>query len=70
MGPHVYLESEDDTAVLAVDEPQHEGHLEASREHGSLWVTCGQCGRQWAIHGARAEQVSDGDGYCDDNARE
>ena len=27
------------------------------------------CGAQWSVDGSDLEQVSDGDGYCDDNAR-
>jgi len=56
------------SAILAVPEPQHGmENLQADVEHGREWVTCRRCGRQWAIHGASAEQVSEGDGYCDDN---
>jgi hypothetical protein len=59
-----------DTAVRAVDEPQHGSNLEAVWEHGQEWVNCRQCGRQWSIHGSDAEVVSEGDGYCDENPEE
>lgn len=57
-------------ATHAVPEPQHGGHLRAHREHGQEWVTCNRCGKQWAVHGSHAEVVSEGDGYCDENAEE
>jgi len=58
------------TAEMTVGEPQHAGFLQANTEHGQEWVTCKRCGRQWAIHGADTEVVSEGDGYCDDAVTE
>jgi len=57
-------------ATFAVTEPQHGDNLRAVVEHGSEWVTCNRCGRQWAIHGSHAELVTDGDDYCDENPEE
>jgi len=56
-------------AVLAVTEPQHLD-LHPLVEHGQQWVDCRTCGRQWAIHGSTAEVVSEGDGYCDEHAKQ
>lgn len=55
-------------AILAVDEPQHGSNLEAVAEHGQEWVSCVRCGRQWAVSGLQADVVTDGDGFCDDEA--
>jgi hypothetical protein len=57
-------------ATFAVTEPQHAGFLQADIERGAEWVTCKRCGRQWAIHGADAEVVAEGDGYCDEAVTE
>ena len=57
----------DDNACLAVGELQHK-RLASCEEHGQTWVTCLDCGRQWGINGSFAEVVTDGDGYCDDEA--
>ena len=35
-------------------------------EHGQEWVVCNTCGAQWGLCGADLEQVTDGDGYCED----
>jgi hypothetical protein len=55
------------TAIDAINEPQHGSNLEAVEEHGEQWVTCRRCGRQWNVRGNDADIVTDGDGYCDDN---
>lgn len=39
--------------------------LQRDREHGQLWLTCLDCGAQWHDDDA-LEQVSDGDGSCDE----
>lgn len=55
--------------VIVCVEPQHDADkLRAFREHGSEWVECLTCGRQWAVDGSHAELVTDGDGYCDEHA--
>lgn len=41
--------------------------LQRDREHGQLWLTCLDCGAQWHDDDA-LEQVSDGDGSCDEQA--
>lgn len=41
--------------------------LQRDREHGQLWLTCLDCGAQWHDDDAQ-EQVSDGDGSCDEQA--
>lgn len=43
--------------------------IQADTEHGEQWLTCLDCGAQWANR-EPLEQVSDGDGYCDDKASE
>ena len=35
-------------------------------EHGREWAICARCGAQWGLDGADLEQVTDGDGYCED----
>lgn len=44
------------------------------REHGRRWAVCNTCGAQWGIHrsneGDSYEQVTEGDGYCQDHADE
>ena len=35
-------------------------------EYGQEWAVCDKCGAQWALHGADLEQVSQGDGFCED----
>ena len=58
-------------ATYAISEPQHgRENLQAVNEHGGEWVVCNRCGRQWSVNGSHAEIVTDGDGYCDDNAEE
>lgn len=37
-------------------------------EHGREWAVCNPCGAQWALHGSDLEQVTEGDGSCEDNA--
>jgi hypothetical protein len=48
----------------------HKGPLQQDREHGERWLTCMPCGAQWAIvqtnRGEDYEQVSEGDGSCED----
>ena len=41
--------------------------LQRDREHGQHWLTCLDCGAQWHDDDA-LEQVSDGDGSCDELA--
>lgn len=41
--------------------------LQRDREHGQLWLTCLDCGAQWHDDDS-GEQVSAGDGSCDDRA--
>lgn len=65
------------TALVEDREPQHPpDKLRVFEEHDQTWVECLHCGRQWAVHetlsetGAEdfdLEQVSDGDGFCDEN---
>jgi hypothetical protein len=43
--------------------------IQADIEHGEQWLTCLDCGAQWRDC-EPLEQVSDGDGYCDDKASE
>jgi hypothetical protein len=43
--------------------------MQADSEHGEHWLTCLDCGAQWR-DGEPPEQVSDGDGYCEDRAIE
>lgn len=43
--------------------------LQRDREHGQLWLTCLDCGAQWHDDPG-LEQVSDGDGSCDEQADE
>lgn len=42
-------------------------------EHGQDWLTCLDCGAQWSIvdsnFGEDYEQVTEGDGYCEESAR-
>jgi hypothetical protein len=49
----------------------HLGEFSEFEEHGGRWLECAACGAQWAIvqtsAGDALEQVSDGDGYCEDN---
>lgn len=59
------------TSILfVVTERQHDGFLQHDREHGQEWITCKRCGRAWSIHGADAEVIDEGDGYCDDAVTE
>jgi hypothetical protein len=44
----------------------HQGPFSEFEEHGSTWLECVCCGAQWAIRGEALEQVSDGDGYCEE----
>ena len=39
-------------------------------EHGQEWAVCYVCGAQWGLYGAHLDQVTDGDGYCDDHAED
>jgi hypothetical protein len=43
---------------------------EVVREHGREWAVCPKCGAQWSLDGGDAEQVSEGDGFCEEEARE
>jgi hypothetical protein len=55
-----------DNVALPVHEPQHDrDKLRPFEEHGQAWVECLDCGRQWAVHGADLEVVTEGDGWCD-----
>lgn len=50
-----------------VGAPHDFERIDAFEEHGQLWVTCLDCGAQWAVYGpepADLEQVTDGDGWC------
>lgn len=42
------------------------------REHGQRWANCAACGAQWSVAdtnmGVEFEQVSEGDGYCENNS--
>lgn len=47
-------------------------------ERGQWWASCIECGRTWsivdaeggpAVDGFDFEQVAEGDGFCDENAR-
>lgn len=58
--------SNDETAINLIDGHPRE-RLRTFREHARLWVECLACGAQWSIDDAHAEQVSDGDGYCEEN---
>ena len=46
------------------------GDFETSEEHGGNWLTCIACGAQWSIvdtsGGDDLEQVSEGDGHCEE----
>ena len=47
--------------------PEHDrNELQHDTEHGEQWITCKTCGAQW--NKATGEQVSDGDGWCLENA--
>lgn len=63
-------------AYFAAEHPQHED-AEVVHEHDRVWVTCPTCGAQWGAHDVVSldgqwsfsfEQVSEGDGYCDEHA--
>lgn len=49
----------------------HDGPMQRDEEHGQEWLTCVGCGAQWSIvdtnRGEDYEQVSEGDGSCEDN---
>lgn len=42
------------------------------KEHDRDWAVCRRCGAQWAIHqtnlGEDYEQVTEDDGYCEEQA--
>lgn len=59
----------DETAINLIDGHPRQS-LRAFREHDRLWVECLRCGAQWSIEDAIAEQVSDGDGFCEENRDE
>ena len=74
-------ESEDEILTAAVRFQSrgntHHHHLNVDFEHGQHWLTCTDCGSQWSIIDAEGpgticgfdfEQVSDGDGSCDEGA--
>ena len=44
------------------------GDCNIVEEHGREWAVCNTCGAQWGLHGADLEQVTEGDGYCDEHA--
>lgn len=44
------------------------GSCEIIEEHDREWAVCNSCGAQWAVHESDVEQVTDGDGYCEDRA--
>ena len=47
--------------------PEHmPSRIQRDHEHGREWETCLDCGAQWDADSG--EQVSDGDGWCLDNA--
>lgn len=35
-------------------------------EHGREWAVCNPCGAQWALQGADLEQITEGDGSCEE----
>lgn len=39
-------------------------------EHGQKWAVCRTCGAQWSINqsnlGEQYDEVSEGDGYCEE----
>jgi len=50
----------------------HNGPWSEFEEHGLKWLECFACGAQWSIDLGETtlEQVSEGDGYCQDNPPE
>jgi hypothetical protein len=53
------------TADDTINIPPH-GDCTIVYEHGQEWAVCTTCGAQWALHGSDLEQVTYGDGYCED----
>jgi hypothetical protein len=52
--------------------PNHD--ITTDFEHGQWWITCLSCGAQWSVHDLNQhdfdfEQVSQGDGYCEENEK-
>ena len=52
--------------------PSHHKNVDYDlQEHGQRWAVCRPCGAQWSIvetnQGDDYEQVTEGDGYCDDD---
>jgi len=54
--------------------PPHLGEFSEFEEHGQLWLECCACGAQWSVvetsRGADLEEVTEGDGYCEENHEE
>ena len=46
------------------------GDCNIVEEHGQEWAVCNTCGAQWGLQGADLEQVTKGDGYCDNHINE
>lgn len=46
------------------------GLCDIVEEHRREWAVCHTCGAQWALDGSDLEQVTDGDGHCDEHAED
>jgi len=46
------------------------GDCNIIEEHSREWAVCNTCGAQWALDGADLEQVTEGDGYCEEHSGE
>lgn len=69
MGPKVGglgRETEMTTETIVI-EPH--GVCNIVNEHGAEWAVCDTCGAQWSLNGSALEQVTDGDGYCEEHER-
>jgi hypothetical protein len=50
--------------------PDYHKRLQEDHEHDRDWMTCLDCGAQWAAHSSGYEQVTEGDDYCLENTEE